>query len=117
MKHGDIRVIESGQDLALIAESRQHSRVVRLEAQELESDVFAKLIIIATRQKDRAHAAAAEQLLDSVWSETTTHPLIQRRLRRAGRVTARSGIRWKSWTRPKVRRWRIRHHSGNITNR
>src|SRR5580704_5670835 len=92
IKSGNIGVFECGQDLTLIAESRQDGRFVRLEAQELQSDVFAELIIIATRQKDGAHAAAAEQLLDSVWPKPASYPLIQRRLRRAGRVTARSGI-------------------------
>jgi hypothetical protein len=75
MKRGDVGVFKRGQDLPLIAESRQDGGVVRLETQELESYMFAKLIIIAIRQEHRAHTTAAKQLLDSVGPKPPSHPL------------------------------------------
>src|SRR5271168_5579497 len=76
MKRGDIRMVERRQDLPLIAESRQDGGVVRLEAQKLESDMFAELIVVATRQKNRAHAASAQELLDSVRPQAASYPLM-----------------------------------------
>src|SRR5215207_3921907 len=61
----DIRVGEPRENLAFVEKAPLHVWVGERRAGELEGHLVVKLIVVALRQVDRAHAAAADLTYDA----------------------------------------------------
>ena len=83
-KAGDVRMIEAGQDLALMAEAADQFRRLHAILHQLEGRLLLKLVVGANRQVDHAHAAAADLVHHPPCAETRAHHRVraQKRLRR-----------------------------------
>jgi len=77
IESGNVGVIESGEDLALVAEAGPGRGFIGVEPQDFEGHVFAELIVVAVGQKHSAHAAAAKQFADPIGSNAAPDPLLQ----------------------------------------
>ena len=72
---GDVGVFEAGEDLAFLAEAVGKKRGVLIGDEKLQCDILAECAIVADRQKDDAHAAAAEFADDAVGAKPHGGPL------------------------------------------
>ena len=90
----DVRVIEAGEDLPLVAEAAQHGLRVHAALDELDGDLLLVLAVGAPREIDRAHPAAADPLQDlPVADDLADQAVGVPRRRRAARRASRSAFR------------------------
>ena len=62
----DVRVVEAGQDLSLVAKMTEHRVGVHAAFDQLDCDLLLVLLIRALGQIDRAHSAAADFANNSI---------------------------------------------------
>ena len=119
----DVRMLEPGEDLALVSKALQHGVAIHAALDEFDGGAHRELRIVALAKKDGAHAAATQLAHDAIRADVTGFRENRRgdaldsrrriadkraglRRRRAGAVRLPRAARHRRRTQPQARRAR-----------
>ena len=71
---GNIRMLQAGQNLAFLAESLAEKFVARGKIDQFDGDLLLELSVGAMRQIDGAHAAASQQAINLIRTNSSSAP-------------------------------------------